>query len=72
MLGQLHLQTALVGTGPPGEDVQYQRGAVDDLDAEGFFQVLLLGRRKLVIQDDRRVGLSPFMRSSSSILPLPT
>jgi hypothetical protein len=41
-----------VGAGAFGENIQNQRRAVDNLDLKGFFQVLLLNRRKLVIEDN--------------------
>src|ERR1700737_2449366 len=40
----LHLETALLGAGALGEDVQDQLGAVDHLDLELFLQVALLPR----------------------------
>ena len=52
VLGQLHLEAAFVGAGAPGEDIQDERGAVDDFDAQGVFQVLLLDGLELVIEDD--------------------
>src|SRR5262249_47818305 len=41
-LGQLDLELALHGPRPLGEDVQDQRGAIDDLDAERAAEVSLL------------------------------
>ena len=52
VLGQFHLQTPFVGASSFGEDVQDERNAVDDLYLEGFLQVLLLIRRKLVIENN--------------------
>ena len=53
MLRQLDLKTPLLGPGAAGEYVQNQRGAVYDLDvlAKGAFQVALLRRSKLIVQD---------------------
>ena len=40
------------------EDVQNQCGSVDDLDLEGVFQVALLGRCELIVEDhDLRIAL---------------
>ena len=51
VLGQLHLQTALLGSGPLGEDVQDQAAAVDDLDAQQLGQYTNLRRRQVVVED---------------------
>jgi hypothetical protein len=55
ILRQLHLQRALAGAGVLGEDVQDQRGAIENNDVvavEGFLQLALVARRKLVVEDD--------------------
>ena len=52
MLGQLHLESALAGAGAPGKDVQDKSGAVDDLDAQGIFQVALLAGGELIVGDE--------------------
>jgi hypothetical protein len=38
--------------GASGEDVEDERGAVEDLDREGVFQGALLRRTELVVEDD--------------------
>jgi hypothetical protein len=43
-LRELDLRLALLGPGMLGEDVQDQRGAVDDLDLQPFLQVAELAR----------------------------
>jgi len=52
-LGQFDLEFALARASALGEDVQDQRGAVQDLAVEGLFQVAALGGAQLVIEDDR-------------------
>ena len=52
-LCQLHLQASGAGFGALGKDVQNQGGAVDDRNIHHLFNVLLLGRRQLVIEDDQ-------------------
>lgn len=52
MLGQLDLEAAFTGVCPPGEDVQDERRPIDDLDIEGVFEVLLLVRGELVVQNE--------------------
>jgi hypothetical protein len=52
-LRQLDLEAPLVGLGPFGEDIENEGRAVDDLDIECFFEIALLGRRKLVVEDDQ-------------------
>ena len=51
VLGQLHLQAALLGSGPLGEDVQDQAAAVNDLHAQQLGQDADLRRRQVVIED---------------------
>ncbi len=53
VLGQLHLDCALPGAGVAGEDVQDERGAVDDLHilSQGLLQLPLLPRRELLVED---------------------
>ena len=50
-LRQLHLQLAFARAGAPGENIQDQLGAVDDLDVQRFFQIALLGGRQIVVED---------------------
>ena len=49
MLRQLNLHLALTSASVASENVQDQRGAVENLDLERVFQVALLGGRKLVV-----------------------
>ena len=53
VLGQAHLQAALLGGGVQGEDVEDQGGSVDNLDrlAQELFQVGLLAGGELVVED---------------------
>ena len=51
-LGQLDLGLALPGAGVLGEDVQDQRGPVDDLDLELLLQLAQLPGRELAVGDD--------------------
>src|SRR5659263_151936 len=55
-LRQLHLQLSFSGVGMLGEDVEDERGAIDDPHAELVLEVTLLGGRKLVL-DNHQVGL---------------
>jgi hypothetical protein len=50
-LGQLHLGLALAAAGVLGEDVQDQRGPVDDLDLHHAFQPPKLARGELAVAD---------------------
>ena len=50
-LCQLDLQLALTRAGPLGKDIQDQSRTVNDLDAEDLFQIMLLGRRQLIVED---------------------
>ena len=52
-LGQLDLGLALLGAGVLGEDVQDQRGAVDDLHLDDLLEFAQLGRGQLSVADDR-------------------
>ena len=51
-LGQLHLQLALFGPGPPRENVENELRAVDDLAAKGRFEMAHLRRGQLAVEDD--------------------
>ena len=62
MLGQLHLQFALVGPGAPGENIQNQGGAVNNLYRQGCFQVALLHRGKLIVEDYHAIVDAVFLR----------
>jgi hypothetical protein len=50
---QLHLRLALLAGGVLGEDVEDHRGAIDGGPPEQLLEVELLGRRQLVVEDDR-------------------
>ena len=52
-LGELDLELALGGVGVGGEDVEDDRGAVDDRDAERRLEGALLARRELVVAGDQ-------------------
>ena len=51
-LGELDLRLALLGPGVLGEDVQDQRGPVDDLDPQPLLQVAQLAGGQLAVTDD--------------------
>jgi hypothetical protein len=51
-LGQLHLQFSLAGAGALGEDVEDEARAVQHLGGDDLLQVLLLGGREVVVEDD--------------------
>ena len=51
--GQLHLRLSLLAVGVLGEDVEDHRGAVDGGAAQDLLQVAALGRRQLLVEDDR-------------------
>src|SRR4051812_21388382 len=51
-LRQLDLRLPLAGLRVLGEDVEDQRGAVDDLDLEAVLEVPQLARRQLAVGDD--------------------
>jgi hypothetical protein len=54
VLSQFDLKSALFGLGSAGEDIQNQRGPVDDFYvSQSVFQVALLGRRQFVVADER-------------------
>ena len=62
-LRQLHLQLALARAGVLREDVQNQRGAVDDARFSQRCEIALLGRGDLVVDDDEvEVLLAPQLR----------
>ena len=48
-LGQLDLELALHGARALGEDVEDERGAVDDLEAERAAEVALLDGRERIV-----------------------
>src|SRR5690606_5898750 len=52
-LGQLDLRLALAALGVLGEDVEDQRGAVDDLDLDDVFELTQLARGQLAVADHR-------------------
>ena len=51
-LRELHLQLALGTSRTLSEDVQDQRGAIDDLDAERLAEIALLDRRERIVGDE--------------------
>jgi hypothetical protein len=51
-LGELHLRLALTGLGVLGEDVEDQRGAVDDLDLDDVLEGAPLAGDELAVADD--------------------
>jgi len=51
-LSEFDLGLALPGARMLGEDVEDERGAVDDLDLEPFLKVAQLARRELAVTDD--------------------
>ena len=51
-LGQLDLRLALLALGVLGEDVEDQRGPVDDLDLDPVLEVAQLARSELAVADD--------------------
>jgi hypothetical protein len=54
-----------------GEDVEDQRGPVDDLDAERLGDVALLDRRELVVGNDEVGDAAGAAAPISSTLPRP-
>ncbi len=52
VLGEFDLQLALAGASVAGEYVEDEGGAVDDLFAQLFFQVALLGGAEFVVEDN--------------------
>jgi hypothetical protein len=60
-LGQFHLHPAGAGPGVPGEDVEDQRGPVDDRHPDPGLQVASLPGRQLAVGDDH-VGPAPLDR----------
>jgi hypothetical protein len=51
-LGQLHLQLPFPRSRPPGEDIEDELRAVDDLAVDRFLDVAELSGRELVVEDD--------------------
>lgn len=51
-LGQFNLQSAFPCSRPAGENIENELRAVDDLDLQLFFQIALLRRRQILIEDD--------------------
>ncbi len=64
-LRQLHLQLAFVAARPLGEDVEDQLAAVDDANFEGVFQIALLRRRQILVNDDQDWRDAPAARRKS-------
>jgi hypothetical protein len=71
-LGQLDLGLALPAARMLGEDVQDQRGPVDDLDLHHAFQVAQLARGELAVADHRVGAGRRDDAGSSRALPEPT
>ena len=67
-LGQLDLRLALLGLRVLGEDVEDQRGAVDDLDLDPVLEVAQLAGRELAVADDG-VGAGGLRRSRAAPRP---
>jgi hypothetical protein len=55
-LGEFDLKAPFGRAGAVGEDVEDQLRAVDDLDADRFFEVALLRGRQFVIHDEHVGG----------------
>ncbi len=51
-MSELDLKFAFLGTGMFRKDIENKAGAVDDLHIERLFQVLVLARRELIIEND--------------------
>ena len=51
--GELDLEFAFAGAGAVTEDLEDEGGAVEDLAAEGLFEVAGLGAGEFVVEDDR-------------------
>lgn len=71
ILSQLHLQPALPGPGPLGEDIQDQAAAVQHLHAGHLRQHPQLGGRQVVVENHHGGVSSWTMRRTSSTLPSP-
>ncbi len=71
VLGQLHLEAALPGPGPLGEDVQNQGGAVQHPHLQRLGQVALLRGGEGVVKDDhiRPQGLDQLLHLGHLALP---
>ena len=62
-LRQLHLQLALARAGALGEDVENQRGAIEDFALENLFKVAALGRAEFLVEHHRvHLGLFALLR----------
>ena len=70
-LGELDLKLGLAGPRPRREDVEDQFGAVHHALAGGVLDVLALGRRQLIVEDDERRILRVDERPELLDLPLP-
>src|SRR5437868_11087316 len=53
-LRQLDLQPAFPGACTAGEDIENDLGAVDDLDPKLLFEIALLSRCQVAVEDDQR------------------
>ena len=70
-LGEFDLGLALLGAGVLGEDVEDQRGAVDDLDLDDLLQLLQLAGGQLAVAD-HRVGALGLRRCRAAPWPCPS
>ena len=59
VLRQLHLETALPGAGPLGENVQDQTAAVQHLHAQTLRQNPHLGRGQVIVEDHHGGAVGP-------------
>jgi len=52
-LSELHLELAFAAAGALGKDIENQLATVDNPDFESHFQITLLGRREILIENDQ-------------------
>ena len=50
---QFYLELTFAAAGASGEDVEDKLGAIEDFEVENPFEVAKLGRREVVVEDDR-------------------
>jgi hypothetical protein len=68
-LGQLHLEPRLARARPLGEDVEDQRGPVDDPHLQLLLEIPVLGRREIVVEEQEPGAL--FARQAVNLFDLP-